>query len=426
MSTIPVSLQTAAAELEKYYATYFPMAAPLAKRCFLNTVETTIQPRSDGTTFVITGDIPAMWLRDSSVQVVNYVPYATIDKDVRHILKGTIETQMNDIRIDPYANAFNAEPNGAGFKDDTELNPHVWERKYEVDSLCAPIYLAYTYWKATEDQTIFTEGFKNALDEIYRTFKKEQDHNNSTYTFQRYNAPETDTLACNGRGTPIGYTGMTWSGFRPSDDRCEYGYLVPANMMAKVALEKAAEIYKLVFYCDDAADQCITLATEIDHGIKTYGIVNHPEYGEIYAYETDGLGNYHLMDDANVPSLLSAPYIEYCLPDDPIYVNTRKFILSKANPYYCCGTNAQGIGSPHTPSGYVWPIALCMQALTSTNHEEILQCLKYLVSTHAGTYFMHESFDPNDPEEFTRPWFAWANTLFASLLIKLKDNKFFE
>ena len=425
MAIAPNSLINAADELEAYYSIHFPTAAPLAKCCFLNTIETTVQPQPDGTTFVITGDIPAMWLRDSSVQVINYVPYAA-DKQVSDILKGTIATQVNDICADPYANAFNAEANGAGFKDDTKLNPRVWERKFEVDSLCAPIYLAYTFWKETNDVSIFTQTFRKALDLIYQVFSIEQSHSESEYTFQRYNAPETDTLPCNGKGTPVNYTGMIWSGFRPSDDRCEYGYLIPSNMMAKVAMMKAAEIYESVYDSYDDATRCCLLAAEIDGGIRNVGIIDHPEFGEIYAYEADGLGNYHLMDDANVPSLLSAPYLGYCSADDPIYQNTRKFVLSESNPYYYSGPTAQGVGSPHTPDGYIWPIALCIQALTSTNRDEIIHCLNELVSTHAGTHFMHESFDPNNPENFTRSWFAWANTLFASLLIKLKNDEFFQ
>lgn len=426
MKVIPSILLQSASELEQYYQAHFPAAAPFAKQCFLNTIETTVQERPDGTTFVITGDIPAMWLRDSSVQVVNYIPYATQDTHVRDILLGTIATQMKDVCLDPYANAFNAEANGAGFKDETLLNPHVWERKYEVDSLCAPIYLAYSYWKATKDDAIFTAAFERALDTIYDVFRREQHHEDSPYTFQRFDAPESDTLACDGKGAPVGYTGMTWSGFRPSDDRCEHGYLIPANMMAVVALTKAAEMYETGFSAKEKASSCRALAAQIEEGIKTYGIVAHPLYGKMYAYETDGLGNYTLMDDANVPSLLSLPYLGYGGTSDPLYESTRKFILSDANPYYYKGKTSQGVGSPHTPAGYIWPIALCMQALTSTESSEILNCLRLLTTTHANTFFMHESFDPNDPDKYTRPWFAWANTLFASLLIKLKDEKFFE
>ena len=426
MEIIPAILSQAASELEKYYQVHFPAVAPFARQCFLNTIETTVQERADGTTFVITGDIPAMWLRDSSVQVVNYIPYAVQDAHVRDILRGTIATQVQDICLDPYANAFNADANGAGFQDDTLLNPHVWERKYEVDSLCAPIYLAYSYWKTTQDNAIFTSVFEKALDTIYEVFQREQHHENSPYTFQRFNAPESDTLACDGKGTPVGYTGMTWSGFRPSDDRCEYGYLIPANMMAVVALEKAAEMYESAFPAKEKASSCRALAAQIEEAIKAYGIVEHPLYGKMYAYETDGLGHYNLMDDANVPSLLSLPYLGYCSEDDLLYASTRKFVLSDANPYYFKGRAAQGVGSPHTPKGYIWPIALCMQALTSTESAEVLNCLHLLTTTHADTFFMHESFEPNDPGNFTRPWFAWANTLFASLLIKLKNEKFFE
>ena len=412
--------------LSSYYKKHFPALFPLTENAFLNTIQTTVQPQKDGTTFVITGDIPAMWLRDSSAQLVNYIPFAKDSPEVRTILEGAMEKQARLICLDPYANAFNAAPNGNGFQDETQRNPNVWERKFEVDSLCAPLFLLHEYWKRTRFSTVFSDTVHEMIRCVAATFLREQRHETSEYSFQRLNCPETDTLPCHGRGTPVSYTGMVWSGFRPSDDRCEYGYLIPANMMAVQALKKAAEIASVIYRDASLAETCIRLAGEIENGILKYGIVDTPDFGKILAYETDGFGHYLLMDDANSPSLLSLPYLGAVLPSDPLYQNTRKFILSGSNPYYYEGACARGIGSPHTPRGYVWHIAIIMQALTSTEPAEILQCLSMLADTTAGTNFMHESFDPDCPQKYTRPWFAWANTLLAQLQIKLMQESFFD
>lgn len=421
----PECLLAYAEELEQYYARHYPPLAPLAKPCFLSTVQTTMEPLSGGETFVITGDIPAMWLRDSSAQVKNYLPFAAKDEQVRSLLRGVIATQVKDVLIDAYANAFNRETNGKGFQDKTERNPAVWERKYEVDSLCAPILLAQQYEDASGDTAIYTEAFHRMLRRIAEVFRLEQHHERSPYSFERENCPPSDTLP-GGRGTPVGFTGMTWSGFRPSDDRCEYGYFIPANMMAVVAMNAAARMAEGQFADKALADECRALAAELDEGIRRFGITEREGFGSIYCYETDGLGHCLFMDDANSPSLLSAPYFGYCDRHDDLYQRTRKFVLSPANPYFVKGTCAEGVGSPHTPKGYVWHIGITMQALTSTSREEILHCLALLSSTHNGCNLMHESFDPNDPSQFTRADFAWANTLLASLMIQLKNDGFWE
>lgn len=422
---IPAILEEKATALEEYYETHYKPLAGLARQCFLNTIETTVTELEDGSNFVITGDIPAMWLRDSAAQVRPYVRFAVEDEALQKILESVIEKQAEFVCLDPYANAFNASSNGAGHKDDTKLNDHVWERKYEVDSLCAPLYLAYTYWKTTGIERIFTEGLHEMIRCIVKVFGTEQDHSRSEYSFQRYNCPITDTLPFEGKGTPVKVTGMTWSGFRPSDDCCTYGYLIPSNMMAVKAMEYAAEICKAGYQDEKLAQECTRLAGAIQNGISSYGTVEHPKYGRIYAYETDGFGNYNLMDDANSPSLLAMPYLKYCEKDDELYLNTRRFVLSTDNPYYKIGTVAKGVGSPHTPEGYIWHIGIVMQALTSTDRDEILDCLDMISRTHAGTNYMHEAFNPNNPEEFTRPWFAWANTLFAELLVNLMEEDFF-
>ena len=423
---IPEVLIKEANELESYYAVKFPALAPLVKQCFLNTIETTVKRLEDGSSFVITGDIPAMWLRDSAAQVKPYVKYAKEDEDLRIILEGVIQKQAEFVCADPYANAFNESADGAGHKDDTEYNSHVWERKYEVDSLCGPIYLAYTYWKEVGITTIFSESVKMMIRTILKVFTTEQDHSKSRYTFQRNNCAKTDTLINNGLGRPVNVTGMTWSAFRPSDDCCKFGYLIPSNMMAVMALTYAKEICEEVYKDIALAKACEKLADEIKCGILDYGIVNHPKYGQIYAYETDGYGNYNLMDDANSPSLLAMPYLGYCKNEDPLYQNTRNFILSSDNPYYSEGKFAKGVGSPHTAPGHVWHIGIIMQALTSSDKNEIKECLQMLANTHDHTNFMHEAFNPDNPGEYSRTWFAWANTLFAELLESLMIKEFWD
>ena len=418
---IPKILLQKARELEDRAREKLPGLAPLAKQCFLNTIETTVTQLEDGSYFVITGDIPAMWLRDSAAQLKPYVPYAKEDEDLQAILRSVIQKYTFYVRLDPYTNAFNSKPQ-RGYTEDDRSNFQsgwIWERKYEVDSLCAPLYLAHQYYQVTGDKSIFTEEFRLMIQTIADTFTTEQRHDRSPYWFVREHAwAPSDTLPMHGRGRPVNFTGMTWSGFRPSDDSCKFGYLIPSNMMAAVALDYAGELLQAGFEDPALEARCESLAAEIRDGIETYGICDHPKYGRIYAYETDGFGNYNLMDDANSPSLLSIPYLGYKPAEDPIYQNTRRFVLSPDNPYYYVGQAAQGIGSPHTPPRYIWHISLVMQILTSTDEAEKQQCLEMLSRTHAGTNFMHEGFDADDPTKFTRPWFAWANTLFAQMLEK--------
>ncbi|KEZ86918.1 glycoside hydrolase family 125 protein [Lacrimispora celerecrescens] len=420
----PDILLSRGAKLEDEYKKVYPELATLVKQCFLNTMDTTVKRLDDESFFVITGDIPAMWLRDSAAQVKPYIKYAGKDRELCQIIKGIIRKQAEMVCIDPYANAFNESANGAGHKDDTKLNDSVWERKYEVDSLCAPVYLSWQFWKETGEADIFDEKYLEMLHNILKVFTTEQHHETSEYFFRRCDCVETDTLPMEGKGNPVVYTGMTWSGFRPSDDRCVYGYLIPANMMAVTALTYAEEICITVYQNKELARSCQKLLAEIREGIERYGVVHHEKYGDIYAYETDGMGHHILMDDANSPSLLAIPYLGYKDASDEIYRNTRRFILSEDNPYFYTGTYARGIGSPHTPKGFIWHIGLTMQALTSADRDEILECLRMIAATHAGLNYMHESFNPENPEEFTRDWFAWANSIFAELLDQLSIQGF--
>ncbi len=388
-------------------------------QCFMSTFETTVQLEDDGSCFVITGDIPAMWLRDSSAQVNHYVPFAKDCDEAYKVISGLIQRQMKCILYDAYANAFNREENGLGHqKDKTQMSPLVWERKYEIDSLCYPVRLAYRFWKQAGATEHFTGETKKAFYRIIELWTLEQRHENSPYYFRRPLKRKSDTLSHKGKGAPVKYTGMTWSGFRPSDDSCEYGYLVPANMFACVVLGYISEIADEIYKDNELKDKAEKLRSEIRQGIEKYAVVKDEKGRSIYSYETDGMGGFNLMDDANVPSLLSLAYLGYCTAEDEIYRNTRDFILSKSNPYYYEGESAKGIGSPHTPKNHIWPIALSMQGLTSSDKDEMLYLIKTLSETDAETGFMHESFHKDKPQKFTREWFSWANTLFAELIIK--------
>lgn len=415
---LPRAVQDVLAEAEVKLA-HRPKLLQLFKNCFPNTLATTTKRMEDGTTFIITGDIPAMWLRDSVEQVIHYVPLAKNDPDLQQLIAGLIKRHIQYIHIDPYANAFNESANDWHWNttDETEMSPWVWERKFELDSICFSMRLAYKYWKETERTDIFDTNFKSAMRKTVDLWKTEQRHFElSPYRFTRNNDVPTDSLRNNGLGMPVNYTGMIWSGFRPSDDACDFHYNIPSNMFAVVTLRQMREMAEWVFRDLAFVDELKKLEADVDHGIQLYGIYRHPEFGPIYAYETDGFGNYCLMDDAGTPGLMSIPYIGYTTPDDPIYQNTRRFALSKQNPFYYEGKVAKGIGSPHTPPDYIWHMALSMQGLTAVTKEEKLEMLAMLEATDADTGFMHEGFHADDPTVFTRSWFAWSNSLFSLLV----------
>jgi len=407
-----------------------PKLARMFRLCFANTLQTTIRRMPDQSTFVITGDIPAMWLRDSTCQVRPYLRLAAGDPAMADLIAGLIRRQCACILLDPYANAFNEAPSDQHWAEDATdapPNPWVWERKYEIDSLCFPIQLAYLFWQASGRTDHFDQRFYQAARTIVDLWTREQRHaESSPYYFRRSDCPPSDTLSHDGRGAPVAVTGMTWSGFRPSDDACAYGYLIPSNMFVVVVLGYLAKIVQSHGGDPTLRDDALRLRDQVEAGIRAHGTVEHPTYGTIYAYEADGLGRHTLMDDANVPSLLSLPYLGYCAPDDPIYLNTRRWVLSNQNPYFYSGTAAAGVGSPHTPPRYIWHIGLAVQGLTALDRAEQARILETLERTDAGTFLMHEGFHADDPAQFTRPWFAWANAMFSefvlAFLIPLSDK----
>ncbi|GGH79306.1 meiotically up-regulated gene 157 (Mug157) protein [Pullulanibacillus pueri] len=407
-------------EMIENIAHWNPRVSEYFRHCYSNTYLSTLEHQEDGTTFVITGDIPAMWLRDSAAQVRPYLPLAKANPEMANLIAGVIKKQVAFILKDPYANAFNKEANGHGHQEDlTAMTPGVWERKYEIDSLCYPIQLAYLFWRATGRTDHFTPEFLQAVTAIVELWRVEQDHETaSTYRFERKTDVLSDTLSHHGKGSAVKRTGMTWSGFRPSDDACTFGYLVPSNAFATVVLGYLLTI-DIIKTEPELLRKIEELKLDIETGIRHYGIYEHEIYGPIYAYETDGYGHFNLMDDANIPSLLSLPYLGFCSPEDTIYQNTRRFILSEENPYFFKGKFAEGIGSPHTPHHFIWPLALSMQGLTAQDTTEKYKLLDVLLQTDGGTQLMHESFDPNHPESYTRPWFSWANAMFCEFVMSL-------
>ena len=406
-----------------------PRLAWMFANCFPNTLDTTVHFRTDeedgmDDTFVYTGDIHAMWLRDSGAQVWPYVQLANDDEALRRMIAGVINRQFKLINIDPYANAFNDGPTGGEWMSDiTDMNPNVHERKCEIDSHCYPIRLAYGYWKETGDTSVFGEVWIQAIKNILKTLKEQQRKDGvGPYYFMRKTERQLDTKCCNGYGNPVNPVGLIVSSFRPSDDATTFDFLVPSNFFAVTSLRKAAEILTTVNKNKELAKECRALADEVEAALKKYAVVEHPKYGKIYAFEVDGFGNAFLMDDSNAPSLLSMAYLGDVDVNDPIYQNTRRFVWSEDNPYFFKGTAGEGIGGPHIGYDMIWPMSIMMKAFTSRDDAEIKWCMETLMKTDAGTGFMHESFHKDNPEKFTRAWFAWQNTLFGELVLKLIED----
>jgi meiotically up-regulated gene 157 (Mug157) protein len=397
------------------------------ENCFPNTIDTTVHYRilnGEDDTFVYTGDIHAMWLRDSGAQVYPYVQLANQDPELKKMLRGVILRQLKCILIDPYANAFNDGATGGEWMTDmTDMKPELHERKWEIDSLCYVIRLAYYYWQVTGDTSIFGADWEKAIALIVKTFKEQQKkENHGPYTFMRQTDRQLDTMSNNGMGNPVKPVGLIASAFRPSDDATTFQFLIPSNLFAVTSLQKASEILTKINKNDRLSKECSDLAAEVSTALKKYATFNHPRHGTIYAFEVDGFGNQLFIDDANVPSLLASAYLGDVDVNDSIYQNTRRFVWSEDNPYFFKGKAGEGIGGPHVGYDMIWPMSIMMKAFTSQDDAEIKTCIKLLLDTDAGAGFIHESFHKDDPKNFTREWFAWQNTLFGELIIKLIDD----
>ena len=398
------------------------------ENCFPNTLDTTVDfDVTDGKpdTYVITGDIDAMWLRDSSAQVWPYLPLCKEDDELKQLIQGVINRQTKCILKAPYANAFykNEHKKSAWHSDKTHMQHGVHERKWEIDSLCYPIRLAHGYWKETGDTTPFDAQWAIAMQLVIKTFQEQQrTDNKGPYSFNRKTDNATDTQPMGGYGYPVRPNGLICSAFRPSDDATLFAYLIPSNLFAFESLAQLATVAKAAKQTIDT-DAVDALMNQIVTGVDNDGKIKHDKFGKIFAYEVNGYGGTNFMDDANVPSLLSLSYLIPSMHSDETYKNTRKFVLSKENPFFYKGKAGEGIGGPHVGADYIWPISIIMRGLTSTDDKEIKQCLDMLQHSHAGTGFMHEAFHKDDASKYTRSWFAWANTLFGEFIWKVYREK---
>ncbi len=405
-----------------------PEVGWLFENCYPNTLDTTVDYEViDGKpdTFIITGDIDAMWLRDSTCQVWPYMPLIHDDEKLRLMILGLVNRQAKCVVLDPYANAFYKDLTRVSEwnSDRPKIKPGVHERKWEIDSLCYVIRLAYEYYHITGDTSAFDKDWDKAMRLIVQTFKTEQRKDGkSPYRFIRTTSRMTDAPVYDGTGYPVRPVGMICSSFRPSDDATILSFLVPSNLFAVQTMRQLAELYTKALNNTAFAAECTALADEVEAAVMKWAVKEHLNYGKIYAYEADGFGNYLFMDDANVPSLMSLGYLGIHQPTDEIYQRTRKFLVSDDNPWYMRGKAAEGSGSPHSGKESIWPMGIILRALTSQDEQEVLLCLHMLKATHAGTGFMHEAFNKDNPADFSRKWFAWANTLFGELIIKVHKD----
>ena len=406
-----------------------PELAWMFENCYPNTLDTTVDYEViDGKpdSFVITGDIDAMWLRDSTAQVWPYMPLIDKDPKIKNLILGLINRQVKCILTDPYANAF--------YKDLTRISkwssdipspkPGVHECKWEIDSLCYFIRLSYHYYKISGDTSFMDSDWDKAVRLVVDTFRTEQRMDGkSPYSFTREHTFVVGLAIFNGTGAPTKATGMIHSIFRPSDDGTILPYLVPSNIFAYVSLAQLSELYAVGEMDTDFSNECMSFSVEVKSAVEKYAVKEHLDFGKIYAYEVDGFGNALFMDDANVPSLMSLAYISGHAPSDSIYKNTRAFLLSDSNPYFLRGKIAEGQASPHTGKENIWPMGIILRGLTSEDDSEISKCLRMLKDTHADTGFMHESFHKDDAFNFSRSWFSWANTLFGEFVIKIYNER---
>ncbi|CAG8478960.1 3108_t:CDS:2 [Ambispora leptoticha] len=422
--------------------------ARIFENCFPNTLDTTIgwmdhsekRPR----TFIVTGDIPAMWLRDSTNQVFPYLRFAKNDPKLKKMLLGVIYMQADCILQHPYANAFHPPPGSIPRSDNPwsrvdstipETSTNIWEAKWEVDSLAAFLKISYNYWLYTDEKPYINDAnWINAVNTVLGTIEVQrkgtlEEFKRPAYTFTRETRTSTETLMLDGRGAPVRRTGLVKSQFRPSDDASVFPFFIPGNAMLSVEL---AHLYELLIDTEHhmLAKKAALISQEIREAILTHGIVSHYHFGRILAYEIDGYGSMHLMDDANIPSLLSLPYIEFIPKEHELYKRTRNFVLSDYNKFFfACDKPkenvgpVEGVGGPHIGLGFIWPMSLCVKIITATDDKEILDTLEQLKKTTADTGLMHESFWWEKPSIYTRSWFAWANSLFGEMILRLAEEK---
>lgn len=371
--------------------------------------------------FVVTGDIPALWLRDSAAQVRPLLLLAGEVPELADLVAGVLRTQVELLLVDPRANAFNPGPTGAAMRRDfPDQSPWVYERKWALDSPCWPLALGWTLWRTTGGTGHVDERFVAAAASVLALMRREQEHEPGAYRLWRPLRPRRDSPSRRGRGAPVAPAGLIWSAYRPSDDACRYGFHVPANALAAVTLERLAELLGAAggahAEAPALAADARALAAEVRAALALHAVVPGPQGEPVLAYEIDGLGGVLLGDDANVPSLVSLPYVGFCSATDALYRSTRAFALSSANPWWSEGRAARGVGSPHTPRSYVWPLAIAVEGLTGTAVacEEALQRIELLVGKRRA---IPESVHRDRPARFTRIWFSWAEMAYVELAL---------
>jgi len=413
--------------------------ARIFENAFPNTLDTTVRWHVDGTekkkvnkgygkwegpqSFIVTGDINAEWLRDSTNQLQQYQKLAKRDKKIETLLLGAINTQAEYVIASPYCNAFQPPPpsklpptsNGQGDTVHPAYEPSVvFECKYELDSLAHFLSLGNQFYSHTKSTAFLTprwyEALGNVLEVLDQQAKSTFDPETSRflrneYRFQRNTNAGTETLNLQGNGNPLNNgTGLIRSAFRPSDDATIMGFFIPANAMMAVELKRTAAMLKEVGKITRAAD-LQRRGEEIETGVRTHGIVNHRTYGEVFAFEVDGFGSQIMMDDANLPSLLALPLLGFTDVNDKVYQNTRRMILNKSgNPYFLKGEDMEGIGGPHIGLQNAWPMSLLVQAMTSEDDDEISKALES-VKKASPLGLVHESINVNIRQDYTSKWF---------------------
>jgi len=375
-------------------------------------------------TFVATGDIDDMWTRDSAVQIGLYVGRMKQSPWLRLIIEGAMRRQAFNIIQDPYANAYErswVDPSTLKLKDRV-IGRGGWvaTRNYELDSGAYFLTQLWDYYvaegvygpeKVLDDPMIF-----DAVMLMVDTWIVEQHHDNKS-PYRYFELPNE------GLGKPTNYTGMSWTGFRPSDDPCEYGYLIPANIHAAAGLERVLELNRRIWHSSELNDKATKLLKDIEDGIEKFGIVKTNKGEKIYAYEVDGIGNVLKdFDDANVPSLLSIPLLGWSKYNREVYRATRKRLTDPTiNKQYFAGKELIGQGSSHTSKTYVWPMAFTIEALTAEGtKEELAKVMLFQLRQQLKAACFEAAHEGVHSESgcpaFTREWFEWSNALFVTLV----------
>ena len=437
--------------------------ARIFENAFPNTLDTTVKWHVDGTdkkekkghlfsfgsenawqgpqSFIVTGDINAEWLRDSTNQLAQYQRLAKKDKKIENLLLGAINTQSEYVIESPYCNSFQPPPpsklrvvdNGQPDAVHPAYEPSkVFECKYELDSLAHFLSLSNQFYNHTGSTGFLTDRWYKAVNSLLTVLQEQSKSTfdpktgwfeRNTYRFQRTTNVGTETLNLGGLGNPLNYdSGLVRSAFRPSDDATILGFFIPANAMMAVELKRGSEMLTKAGQ-HSLATVFRTRGEEIENGVWKHGVVDHEKWGRVFAYEVDGYGSHIMMDDANLPSLLALPLLGFVSADDEVYQNTRKMILSKdGNPYFLQGRAFKGIGGPHIGIQYAWPMSLLVQAMTSDDDVEIDHLLKS-VRDAAPLGLVHESVNVDRTKEYTRSWFAWANSVFAQTILDIAERK---